>query len=145
MAKIVLTSCWDKERIAPYLEDIFAAFRRYSERFKHEVTFEQLIEELYSGKKQLWLVLDDDDAFLAAITTQLQYTALGKKRALVCGCSGKGGLELADHLTVIEAWARENGAFEMEILGRLGWKPALTKKGYGIDMIYYRKGLEDGE
>ncbi|WP_208431264.1 hypothetical protein [Bartonella doshiae] len=144
MAKIVLTTSWDKERIAPYLEEIVAAFRRYSERFKHELTLQELLEEICNGKKQLWLVLDDDDAFLAAVTTQLQYTALGKKRALVCGCSGKGGLELVDYLSVIEDWARENGAFEMEILGRLGWKPSLKKQGYGIDMVYYRKGLEDG-
>ncbi|WP_406604315.1 hypothetical protein [Bartonella gliris] len=144
MAKVFLTSSWDMERIAPYLEEILNAFRQYEERFKHDFTLQELIEEICNGKKQLWLVLDDDDQFLAAVTTQIQKTVLGKKRVLVCGCSGKGGLELVDHISVIEDWARENGAFEMEILGRLGWKPALIKQGYGIDMVYYRKGLEDG-
>ncbi|UNE54973.1 hypothetical protein [Bartonella machadoae] len=145
MAKVFLTSCWDQERIAPYLEEIIAAFGQYVERFKDEITLQQLIEEICSGKKQLWLVLDDDDQFLLAGTTQIQHTVLGKKRALICDCCGRGALELVDHLGVIEDWARENGAFEMEILGRLGWKPALTKKGYGIDMIYFRKDLKDGE
>ncbi|MBB5074429.1 hypothetical protein HNQ69_001571 [Bartonella callosciuri] len=141
MAKVFLTSSWDKERIAPYLEEILAAFRRYVERFKHEMTLQELIEAICSGKKQLWLILDDDERFLAAVTTQLQYTALGKKRALICECSGKGVLDLVDNLKFAEDWARENGAHEMEILGRLGWQRALNKQGYGIDMIYYRKDL----
>ncbi|EJF98500.1 hypothetical protein MEI_00508 [Bartonella vinsonii subsp. arupensis Pm136co] len=145
MAKVFLTSSWDRERIAPYFEEIFAAFGAYVERFKHELTLQQLIEEICTGKKQLWLVLDDDDRFLLAVTTQIQTTVLGKKRALICDCCGHGGLELIDNLKFAEDWARENGAFEMEILGRLGWRRALNKQGYGIDMIYYRKELGNGE
>ncbi|WP_208442423.1 hypothetical protein [Bartonella raoultii] len=141
MAQIVLTTSWDRERIAPYLEEILASFRAYVERFKHEVTLQELIEAICSGKKQLWLVLDDEDQFLAAVTTQIQQTVLGKKRALICECSGKGVLDLVDNLKVAEDWARENGAFEIEILGRLGWKRALDKQGYGITMLYYRKEL----
>lgn len=141
MAKVYLTTSWDMERIAPYLEEVIASFRAYVERFKHEITLQEVIEAICSGKKQLWLVLDDDEQFLAAVTTQLQQTVLGKKRALICECSGKGVLDLVDNLQVVEGWARENGAFEIEILGRLGWKRALDKQGYGIDMLYYRKEL----
>ncbi|WP_375630382.1 MULTISPECIES: hypothetical protein [unclassified Bartonella] len=141
MAKVFLTTSWDMERIAPYLEDIIASFREYVERFKHEITLQELLEAICSGKKQLWLVLDDDERFLAAFTTQIQQTVLGKKRALICECSGKGILDQVDNLQVVEDWARENGASEMEILGRLGWKRALTKQGYGIAMLYYRKEL----
>ncbi|WP_375610955.1 MULTISPECIES: hypothetical protein [unclassified Bartonella] len=141
MAKVFLTTSWDMERIAPYLEDIIASFREYVERFKHEITLQELLEAICSGKKQLWLVLDDDERFLAAFTTQIQQTVLGKKRALICECSGKGVLDQVDNLTFVEDWARENGAFEIEILGRLGWKRALNKQGYGIDMLYYRKEL----
>ncbi|WP_375638650.1 MULTISPECIES: hypothetical protein [unclassified Bartonella] len=141
MAKVFLTTSWDMERIAPYLEDIIASFRKYVERFKHEITLQELLEAICSGKKQLWLVLDDDERFLAAFTTQIQQTVLGKKRALICECSGKGILDLVDNLQVAEDWARENGASEMEILGRLGWKRALTKQGYSIGMLYYRKEL----
>ncbi|WP_019224126.1 hypothetical protein [Bartonella rattaustraliani] len=144
MTEIVLTSSWDKEHMAPYLDEIVASFRRYVERFKHEVTLQELIEQICSGQKQLWLVLDEGH-FLGAVTTKIQETVLGKKRALICECVGKRGLELISHLRSIEDWARENGAFEIEILGRLGWKRALGKQGYGIDMVYYRKGLGDGE
>ncbi|EJF77789.1 Uncharacterised protein [Candidatus Bartonella washoeensis] len=145
MAQVFLTSSWDKERIAPYLEEIVAAFSQYVERFKHELTLQELLEEICSGKKQLWLLLDDDDQFLAAVTTQLQYTALGKKRALICDCCGKGCVDLVDHLQFVEEWARENGACEIEILGRLGWQRSLKKQGYGIDMVYFRKDLGNGE
>ncbi|WP_208436754.1 hypothetical protein, partial [Bartonella tribocorum] len=138
---VYLTTSWDMERIAPYLEDIIASFRAYVERFKHEITLQDLIEAICTGEKQLWLVLDDDERFLAAFTTQIQQTVLGKKRALICECSGKGVLDQVDNLQVAEDWARENGAFEIEILGRLGWKRALNKQGYGIDMLYYRKEL----
>lgn len=141
MAKVFLTTSWDMERIGPYLEDIIASFHEYVERFKHEITLQELIEAICSGKKQLWLVLDDDARFLAAFTTQIQQTVLGKKRALICECSGKGVLDQVDNLQVAEDWARENGAFEIEILGRLGWKRALNNQGYGIDMLYYRKEL----
>ncbi|WP_175868717.1 hypothetical protein [Bartonella gabonensis] len=141
MAKVYLTSSWDMERIAPYFEEIFASLSAYVERFKHEVTLQNLIEAICTGKKQLWLVLDDDERFLAAFTTQIQETVLGKKRALICECSGKGVLDQIDNLKVVEDWARENGAFEIEILGRLGWKRALDKQGYGITMLYYRKEL----
>lgn len=141
MAQVFLTTSWDKERIAPYLEDIIACFNEYVERFKDEITLQGLIEEICTGKKQLWLVLDDEDRFLAAVTTQIQQTVLGKKRALICECSGKGILDQVDNLKVAEDWARENGASEIEILGRLGWKRALSKQGYGITMLYYRKEL----
>ncbi|GAA5099195.1 hypothetical protein [Bartonella acomydis] len=141
MAKVFLTTFWDMERIAPYFEDIIASLSAYVERFKHEITLQELIEAICSGKKQLWLVLDDDKRFLAAVTTQIQETVLGKKRALICECSGKGILDQIDNLKIAEDWARENGAFEIEILGRLGWKRALNKQGYGIDMLYYRKEL----
>lgn len=141
MAKVYLTTSWAMERIAPYLEEVIASFRAYVERFKHEITLQELIEAICSGKKQLWLVLDDDERFLAAVTTQIQQTVLGKKRALICECSGKGVLDQVDNLQVAEDWARENGAFEIEILGRLGWKRALDRQGYGIDMLYYRKEL----
>lgn len=141
MAQVFLTTSWDKERIAPYLEDIIACFNEYVERFKDEITLQGLIEEICTGKKQLWVVLDDEDRFLAAVTTQIQQTVLGKKRALICECSGKGILDQVDNLQVAEDWARENGASEIEILGRLGWKRALTKQGYGITMLYYRKEL----
>ncbi|WP_273758721.1 hypothetical protein [Bartonella sp. AU55XJBT] len=141
MAKVYLTTSWDTERIAPYLEEIIASFRGYVERFKHEMTLQELIEAICTGKKQLWLVLDDEERFLAAVTTQIQQIVLGKKRALICECSGKGVLDQVDNLQVAEDWARENGASEMEILGRLGWKRALNKQGYGITMLYYRKEL----
>ncbi|MET3560731.1 hypothetical protein ABID39_001440 [Bartonella japonica] len=141
MAKVFLTTSWDRERMAPYLEEIIACFSEYVERFKDEITLQDLIEAICTGKKQLWLVLDDEDRFLAAVTTQIQQTVLGKKRALICECSGKGILDQVDNLKVAEDWARENGASEIEILGRLGWKRALTKQGYGITMLYYRKEL----
>ncbi|EJF74100.1 hypothetical protein [Bartonella birtlesii] len=141
MAKVFLTSSWAMERIAPYFEEIISSFCVYVERFKHEITLQELIEAICSGQKQLWLILDDDEQFLAVFTTQIQQTVLGKKRALICECSGQGVLDLVDHLKFIEDWARENGAFEIEILGRLGWKRVLDKQGYGISMLYYRKEL----
>ncbi|WP_273755688.1 hypothetical protein [Bartonella sp. MM73XJBT.G] len=141
MAKVYLTSSWDLERIAPYFEEILASLRAYVERFKHEMTLQELLEAICTGKKQLWLVLDDDERFLAAVTTQIQETVLGKKRALICECSGKDVLDQIENLKVVEDWARENSAFEIEILGRLGWKRALNKQGYGIGMLYYRKEL----
>ncbi len=57
------------ERIAPYLEEIIASFREYVERFKHEITLQELIESICMGEKQLWLVLDDEERFLAVVTT----------------------------------------------------------------------------
>lgn len=78
MAKVYLTSSWALERIAPYFEEIIASLSAYVERFKHEITLQELMEAICTGKKQLWLVLDDDERFLAAVTTQIQETVLGK-------------------------------------------------------------------
>ncbi|UNF43009.1 hypothetical protein MNL08_04080 [Bartonella krasnovii] len=141
MAKVYLSTSWDLERIAPYFEEILASLSAYVERFKHEVTLQELIEAICTGKKQLWLVLDEDEGFLAAVTTQIQKTVLGKKRALICECSGKGVLDQIENLKVVEDWARDNGAFEIEILGRLGWKRTLDKQGYRVEMLYYKKEL----
>lgn len=145
MVQVVLTTSWDRTRIASYLEEIIASFCQYVEHFKHEITLQELIEAICSGKKQLWLVLDDEEQFLAALTTQIEQTILGKRRVVICECSGQGVLSLVDNLKFIEDWAIENGALEMEILGRLGWKRALSKQGYGVEMIYYRKDLGHGE
>jgi hypothetical protein len=140
--RIDLTTGMSAEEIAPLWPAILACFEKYVARFPDE-TVENMVAQIMSGRRQLWVVRDDEgNVVLAPISEIVTVDATGKKR-LVCAEIGGERLQEAVHLIgEMEAWAaREHGATESELVGRVGWGKLLQPLGYELAAQIYRKAL----
>jgi hypothetical protein len=140
--KVELTSNWSPERFAPYGAAVTGAMRKLAERFPREVRIEHLAQEVVSGKRQLWLILDDDDHFVSFVLTEIQVNdATGLKTLVIPSFAGEEGAGTVPLIGALENWAREQGCDEVMVWGRLGWKKPLAKQGYSLDLAIFRKPL----
>lgn len=136
-----LTSEWPRERVERYGREITAAIRKLVERFPNELTVQGVAEDIFSGRAQLWLVLDGEK-FVAMVMTEIKNNEVtGRKTVIVTEMAGGGGTETVPLIAKIEAWARSIGAHSITPMGRLGWRRALEKQGYKADVCLYRKEL----
>ena len=71
--RIELTSDWTPERIASYGPEITAALRKLADRFPETFTVRSLADDLFSGRSQLWLILDGDK-FMSIVVTEIKTT-----------------------------------------------------------------------
>lgn len=98
----------------------------------HEV--EDVAQSLRTGEAKLWTEGD------ALIITQVEDTP--NMRVLIFWLAA-GRLE--DVLALAErcyAWGRENGCQRAAMLGRKGWAPTLTKRGWKeANLVYLTKDL----
>lgn len=143
MADIVLTTKWTWQQISEYWPDISAAIEKYVRRFSSECTYDDLIDYIITGRKDLWIVIDKGK-FLAFILTEKVYTVDGKQRLIISDMGGKLGNYLQQGVEYIEKYAKEQHIDKVQIIGRLGWKSLLQSNGYNICMIDYRKDITHG-
>ena len=142
--KTELTASWEWERLAPYGRQITSALRRLEARFPKDMNAQVVVEECAAGDRDLWLVLHDDDSFASVMLSRLSTNSgTGTKALVITSLAGEDGIEATALLPVVEEHARKSGADEIQIIGRLGWKRALAKQGYGLDFAYFRKDLSD--
>lgn len=137
---------WPFERVAKYGPEITAAMKRLEAEYPKDVAVAPLMGEVVSGARQLWLVLDEDkdDAFVSFALTQIKTNDhTGHRMVWVTDLAGAGGIENCPLASDIEEFAREMGATEVVITGRLGWRKALAKEGYEANAMIYRKPLGD--
>lgn len=140
--KIVLTSDWSFDRLAPYTKDITAAMHKLRERFPREVKVEHLAGEIINGKRQLWLILDDDDSFISFLLSYIDINdATGLKTLVLPSFAGDKGTETVPLIHAVEDWGREQGCDETIAYGRWGWKRAMEKEGYEMKMVAFSKDL----
>ena len=141
---IYLTENWSFEKIARYGDDITKAMNKIVERFPDDISLKNIAEEIANGKRQLWLILDDKDAFVAFVTSHIEKLENGKKRVELLELAGEGGPKIADMIEPIEAWAKSIGASEICPIGRIGWSKIMRAHGYSPSVVKYRKELNDG-
>jgi hypothetical protein len=140
--RVELTTDWSPERFAPYGPALTAAMRKLQERFPREVTVEHTAKEIIGGKRQLWLILDDDDRFISFVLTQIQIDeATGLRSLVLPAFAGEEGVATVHLIGAIEAWGKSQGCDETVLYGRLGWKRAVAKEGYDLDVAIYRKPI----
>ena len=90
-----------------------------------------LAEDIFSGKSQLWLILEGDE-FLSFVLTEIKGDAgLGHKSVLLTGLAGEAGIDICPLIGKIEEWAWSIGADEVCPVGRLGWKKGLARWVFG--------------
>lgn len=140
--KIVLTNDWSFEKLAPYTKSVTAAMKKLQERFPREVDVGHLANEIISGKRQLWLILEDDDSFISFLLSEIQTNnATGLKTIVLPSFAGEKGTETVHLIGAVEDWGREMGCDEVIAYGRWGWKRAMEKEGYEMNMVAFRKTL----
>ncbi|MDK4703899.1 hypothetical protein PH562_16735 [Rhizobium sp. CNPSo 4062] len=138
--KLELTTEWPLERVAAYGPQITAAMKKLIAKFPEDATLQSMTADMMNGHVQLWLMLDDADDFKGIVLTDVRsIEATGHKSVRIVGLAGIDGVELCPHIETIEQWAWEQGAQDVLPVGRLGWKKPLSKLGYRVDRIVYRK------
>jgi len=139
--QIHLTQDWLPEQMAPYGADLTRAMVKLAARFPDDIDLVALSGQIARGETQLWLILDEEQKFVAFLTSQIEITPTAKKRLLLLELAGRGGVSLCDLLGEIENWARRQGVVEICPLGRVGWGKTLKKHGYKPLIIRYGKEL----
>lgn len=144
---VVSTSDWHQSDITPYFKDLEMAFKKISAKFPDDITPEFIVRGILSGVTMLWLVLDEDDKFIAFVTTELEVSLNGVKRVCIRHLAGKEAEIdhlVEDVLSAIEDYANSISADELTICGRLGWKRELKKHGYEVSYARYGRKLNHG-
>lgn len=141
--KVVNTSDWNYERLAPYSKQITAYFKKLADKFPADLTVQSIAMECITGGRQLWLVFDDKDEMVAVCMTQVRtIDATGKKIVTLSTHAGDEGLSCVPAMCAeIEKWAAEQGAHFTAAEGRIGWKRALEKQGYTLYAAVFRKPI----
>jgi hypothetical protein len=140
--KLELTETWSLDQLLPYGPQITACLRKLHNMFPEDGTMESMAQDMFSGATQLWLMRDEDE-FKGVVLTQIKtIDVTGYKSVIVAGLAGEDGVDLAPHISSIEAWAKEQGAKSVTPVGRQGWKKPLEKIGYHIDRVVYRKDIQ---
>ncbi len=131
------------EEIEPLWSDIVACIEKYCERFAIEETPQNVIDDVSTGDRRMWLVLDEEGrVVLVPITAIETLKATGHKRLMLAECGGSRLAEAMPLLAEIEAWARdEHGAGSARFIARKGWRDYLEPLGYKAKAIVYDKEL----
>ena len=142
--KIENAHSWSQERMAGIFASVLACIRRFVAEFPDEMSEEFLINEVMSGKRQLWIVYDEakpNTALLAVLTECKQYEATGSAFIEIVGIGGERIQEALPLIEHIETWAFAQGMQNAMIIGRFGWIPLLKERGYQKKAVILRKAL----
>jgi len=122
--------CYSSDQI-PAIWDQARPFIKTALDHGSDYTLDDIYEGLCAKQMQLWMYDD------AALVTSLQTDARNKFCLLVT----LGGQRMSDwfqYLPIVEAWAKDQGAKEMRLYGRIGWAK-LT--GYEVQWTKMSKQL----
>ena len=89
----------------------------------------------------LWVVLDDEDKMIAAITTRI--ATYPRRKSMVLDFVGGSKLNEWKDIVIetIGRFAKENDCQHLEGYGRKGWERALRGNGFYSEYIAYRMEL----
>ena len=98
---------------------------------------------LLEGKCLLWVVYNDDEKIIAALTTRVLDVSKGRL-CIVEWCGGDNMEEwIDDMLLKLEHYANDMSCTIIEAHGRLGWKRILEDHGWRQFSVSYDKVLRD--
>jgi hypothetical protein len=121
--------------------NVMSALATYCEPFPEDVTVESVLMDVVHGKQTLWIVRDGGVTVSVVLVQIGRIDATGWVRATITGYGGTKGIEALPLLAQIEDWARDQGANEIEVVGRVGWRRALAPQGYAEKVTILRKRL----
>ena len=125
------------------IDEIWEACEPYIElgakKGQSEMTSKDIYNFCKEAKMQLWIVFDSKSNIKAVVTTEI----INYPKKKVCRVITLGGQEIDNWLhsiSVIEAWAEENGCHAMETFCRKGFIKKLEH--YGYEQTYTVLGKE---
>ena len=128
------------DQLAPYMSDILREMGRMARKYPQDITTASLFQDVLSGKKTLWLVLDGEDLVAIAMSTVRTVDDTGCRIATLLNLVGKDVAKYAADLCLtLETWADQNECSVMAVEGRRGWEPLLAQFGYKPFSVLYRK------
>lgn len=139
--KVVDTSSWLPFQLDPYWPDIFAALLKLKAKCPEQVSISYLIAQWASGKRKLWLVLDEADKFMAFAMTEVELNlATGRKFVTLKDMAGEGVIQAKDEIcAALEAYAKSEGITDMFIQGLEPWKRVTKQHGYAVQTVFLKK------
>jgi hypothetical protein len=100
---------------------------------------------VYNGVKsrdfQLWIDIKDNRMVMATIT-RLDWRPK-KLTCFVLGFAAEDSSNMSEYVTQVEAWARTQGAADMEFYGRKGLERYMKDYDYNLRYVVLGKKLED--
>lgn len=142
--KVVDTSGWTAAQLDPYWPEIFAAMMKLKARFPDDQSISVLMSSWAHRTRKLWLVLDENDAFMAFVSTEIEtLMATGERVAILKDCAGVGVLKAADEIcAALEAYADRERIRIRRFTGREGWKLPAQKHGYKVTSVIFEKVVD---
>jgi hypothetical protein len=146
--KIELTTYWEPERMLEVWPSLLTCIRRFVNEFPEETSEQHIIDQVLAGRRQLWVVYDEEDAktaLLAVLTESKTFDATGRTFVEIVGIGGERIREALPLIADIEQWAVEHGIESSMVIGRFGWIPMLKEHGYEKKAVILRKRLGDSD
>ena len=139
-----LTSDMDAKEMQPHWADIVECLNRYVRRFPDDETIPNILRKCAEGKRQLWIVTDENArVVLVPITEIVTVDATGKTRLVMCEVGGFRIVEALPLYHEIEKWAVENhGVTEVDWVGRKGWAKMIEPMGFTTQAVIWRKRID---
>lgn len=136
------TGDWPYQDVAKYGPQITESMQKLAKRFPKDVSVPALFDEILSGQRQLWLILDGEEfkSFMLSEIKDNPFT--GCRSLMVTSLAGEGGEEIVPLIADVETWAAENDITDVIPVGRKGWGRALEKMGYKLDVCLFRKEIK---
>lgn len=141
--RVVDTTGWMPWQIDVYWPEIFAAMAALKAKLPDEVSYSVLLSCWHSGRRKLWLVLNDD-AFMAFAMTEIETNlATGKRFVTLKDMAGAGVIKArAEICAALEAYAASEGITDKRIQGLPAWGKVTAAYGYEPSTTILRKRVD---
>lgn len=143
MIEIECTRSWSWDRMRLYWDDIDRAIHKYIKRFAENVCYSELMNDICTGDKDLWVCLKDGK-FVAFAIIEIITTHTNKKRLNICHFGGRLDDYVDVGLDILEEYARQHGISHIQFAGRKGWRKMIALRNYRVVMMDYRKDIDCG-
>lgn len=137
--RLVLTEKWSFEEIAKYGEKITDCLKKIRERFPEDSNMDEMANVIFRGEVQLWLMLSNEEFKGIVLTDIRTVESTNYKTVRIIGAAGEDGVDHCESLVDVERWAWEMGCDAVLPIGREGWKRPLSRYGYEVERVIYRK------
>lgn len=118
-----------------------AMFKRATDLSAGRYELDDLMLKVFRGDFTLWIVIEDHDRIIAAITSSFTNYPDGRFLSGQFLAGDKLDEWREPFCELFDRWGRDNGCKAIEFVGRAGWAKALAPQGYKEIYRIYQKEL----
>lgn len=107
-----------------------------------ETSLRQILSDIATQKRQLWLIKQADGEFIAGVVSEVYTTETGIKIGEVALAAGRDYLKWDHFIEVISAWFKDIGCHYVQVTGRAAWVRKLKNNGFEQRYVILRRGLQ---